>query len=98
MSFYLQLKKNINMPINWTPAGSRRSPSPYATTQIGEHVYAKPESRVSYYAASNLTHVSQVMAADIRCDTKIPQATQVIIVSLTEIISILLQNVLTDFI
>lgn len=40
--------------------GSRRSPSPYATTHIGEHVYAKPESRVSYYAASNLTHVSQV--------------------------------------
>ncbi|CAG4983756.1 unnamed protein product [Colias eurytheme] len=41
------------------PFGSRRSPSPYATTHIGEHVYAKPESRVSYYAASNLTHVSQ---------------------------------------
>ncbi|XP_028032644.1 tyrosine-protein kinase Dnt isoform X1 [Bombyx mandarina] len=41
------------------PFGSRRSPSPYATTQIGEHVYAKPDSRVSYYAASNLTHVSQ---------------------------------------
>ncbi|KAJ2940622.1 hypothetical protein O0L34_g14727 [Tuta absoluta] len=41
------------------PFGSRRSPSPYATTHIGEHVYAKPDSRVSYYAASNLTHVSQ---------------------------------------
>ncbi|XP_013188669.2 tyrosine-protein kinase Drl [Amyelois transitella] len=41
------------------PFGSRRSPSPYATTHIGEHIYAKPESRVSYYAASNLTHVSQ---------------------------------------
>ncbi|XP_041975331.1 tyrosine-protein kinase Dnt [Aricia agestis] len=41
------------------PFGSRRSPSPYATTHISEHVYAKPESRVSYYAASNLTHVSQ---------------------------------------
>ncbi|XP_072946548.1 tyrosine-protein kinase Dnt [Epargyreus clarus] len=41
------------------PFGTRRSPSPYATTHIGEHVYAKPESRVSYYAASNLTHVSQ---------------------------------------
>ncbi|KAL0851467.1 hypothetical protein ABMA28_007264, partial [Loxostege sticticalis] len=40
------------------PFGSRRSPSPYATTHIGEHIYAKPESRVSYYAASNLTHVS----------------------------------------
>ncbi|CAH3964766.1 tyrosine-protein kinase Drl [Pieris brassicae] len=41
------------------PFGSRRSPSPYATTHISDHVYAKPESRVSYYAASNLTHVSQ---------------------------------------
>ncbi|VVC89291.1 unnamed protein product [Leptidea sinapis] len=27
------------------PFGSRRSPSPYATTHISEHVYAKPESR-----------------------------------------------------
>ncbi|GBP73513.1 Tyrosine-protein kinase RYK [Eumeta japonica] len=44
-------------------AGSRRSPSPYATTHIGEHVYAKPDSRVSYYAASNLTHVSQLRGA-----------------------------------
>ncbi|XP_063827690.1 tyrosine-protein kinase RYK-like [Ostrinia nubilalis] len=47
------------------PFGSRRSPSPYATTHIGEHIYAKPESRVSYYAASNLTHVStQTVAKD----------------------------------
>ncbi|CAG9581177.1 unnamed protein product [Danaus chrysippus] len=44
---------------NHCQTGSRRSPSPYATTHIGEHIYAKPESRVSYYAASNLTHVSQ---------------------------------------
>lgn len=49
----------LNQFISYT--GSRRSPSPYATTHIGEHIYAKPESRVSYYAASNLTHVSQVI-------------------------------------
>lgn len=50
------------------PVSSRRSPSPYATTHIAladnsGHMYVKPEycpSRVSYYASSQLTHLSQV--------------------------------------
>ncbi|GLV43124.1 Derailed 2 [Carabus blaptoides fortunei] len=56
------------------PVSSRRSPSPYATTHIAVadnsgHMYVKPEycpSRVSYYASSQLTHLSQVTLHDPR--------------------------------